>query len=80
MTFYVYKNESRKGRHAWVGQPNQWRLVGEFEQEHKAVFAAERLCPRDCDVKAEPGCGLKKALFGSTKRAYWSALITTQKL
>lgn len=80
MTFFVYKNESREGRKAHTGQPPAWRLVGTFEQEHRAVVAAERLCPRGAEIRTDPANGLRKSLFSSTKRDFTCAMITTKPL
>jgi hypothetical protein len=80
MKFYVYKNTAREGQQAHKGAPEQWRLSSEHEKEHKAVFAAEQLCPRGAEIDTLPANGLKRALFRSTKRDFWCAMITTEPL
>jgi len=77
MIFYVYKHIDSDWEMAY---PNNWKLVGEFNDINLADEKAVELCggePYDTEPK---GSEMRRGYFGRKSKKTWDAMIQTKKI
>lgn len=79
MIYFVYKNINNKGD-LKLSYPNNWQLVGEFNDINEADKKAVELCGNEPYVTEPRGSELRRAFFGRKSEIVWDSMIVTKKI